>query len=232
MLTLVCATRLSPLAFERDSLLGPCLNRLGEFQTFGLKLAHGNSLALAHHYNAAIDSAAPEDLLVFLHDDVRVDDWMFARRLDEALAQFDVVGVAGNRRVQPRQVTWYLQPYPAESGVSSSWDHEWLSGAICHGAGQGRLSVYGPSPQPVRLIDGVFIAARAKHLQLSGVRFDPSLAFHFYDLDFCLSAHQAGLRIGTWPIALTHASAGESIHSQAWQQSRLVYLRKWSDVQE
>lgn len=229
MLILVCATRHSPRAFERDSLLGPCLRRLGEFQTFGLKLAHGNTNALAEHYNAAIESAAPEDVLVFLHDDVRVDDWMFAQRLEEALAQFDVVGVAGNRRVQPRQVTWYLQPESTEPGVASLWDHGWLSGAICHGAGPGRLSVYGPSPQPVRLIDGVFIAARAKRLQLSNVRFDPSLAFHFYDLDFSLSAHQAGLRLGTWPIALTHASGGDSIHTKAWQASRLIYLRKWFD---
>ena len=227
MLTLVTATRLSQAEFGQHSLLGRCLARLGEFQPFGFKLAHGNTRPLAELYNAAIDEAAPEDVLVFVHDDVQVDDWMMARRLHEALLHFDVVGVAGNTRVQHRQVSWYLQPEPQEPGVPSPWDHGYLSGSICHGVPKGQLSVYGPTPQPVRLIDGVFMAARAGRLQKSGVRFDPALGFHFYDLDFCLSAHEAGLRLGTWPIALTHASGGGSIDSPAWREARLVFLKKW-----
>lgn len=227
MLKLVTATRLSHAQFEQRSLLGRCLPRLGELQSLGLKLVHGNTRPLAESYNAAIDAAAPDDVLVFVHDDVRVDDWMLAHRLQEALQHFDVVGVAGNTRAQPRQVTWYLQPEPQAPGVPSAWDHGHLSGAICHGVPEGRLSVYGPTPQSVRLLDGVFMAARAGRLQQSGVRFAPELAFHFYDLDFCLSAHRAGLRLGTWPIALTHASGGGSIDSPAWRQARQVFLKKW-----
>ena len=166
-------------------------------------------------------------MLVFVHDDVRIDDWLMAQRLDEALRQFDVVGVAGNTRIQDRQVTWYLQPEPGQPGVPSAWDHECLSGAVCHGFPNGKLTVYGPAPQSARLLDGLFLAARAGVLQQSGVRFDPVLAFHFYDLDFCLSAHRAGLRLGTWPIALTHASGGDSIHTHAWRESRVHFLDKW-----
>lgn len=227
MLTLVTATRLTQAAFNRVSMLGQCLPLLAEFQPFGLRLSHGNTQPLANFYNAAIDAAAPDDVLVFLHDDVRVDDWMLGQRLTEALQQFDVVGVAGNTRVQHRQVTWYLQPEPAQISVPSAWDHGYLSGAICHGAPRGRLSVYGPAPQPVRLLDGVFLASRAGRLQKAGVRFDPALAFHFYDLDFCLSAHRRGLSLGTWPIALTHASGGDSIASQSWRESREIFLKKW-----
>lgn len=227
MLTLVTATRLSQAAFGGGSLLGPCLPLLGEFEPFALRLAHGNSRPLADLYNAAIEEAASEDVLVFLHDDVRLDDWLLAQRLREALQQFDIVGVAGNKRVQPRQVTWYLQPEPIEPGVPCPWDHGFLSGAIGHGAPRGRLSVYGPAPQEVRLLDGVFLAARAGVLKRSGVRFDPALAFHFYDLDFSLQAHEAGLRLGTWPIAITHASGGDSIASDSWRQAREIYLRKW-----
>lgn len=226
MLTLVTATRLSQAEFGERSLLGRCLPRLGEFQPFGLKLAHGNTQPLAALYNAAIDDAEPDDVLVFVHDDVQIDDWMLAHRLEEALQHFDVVGVAGNTRVQHRQVTWYLQPEPEAPGVPSLWDHGYLSGAICHGVPQGHLSVYGPMPQPVRLLDGVFMAVRAGPLQQSGVRFDAALGFHFYDLDFCLSAHQAGLRLGTWPIALTHASGGDSINSLAWREARQLFLKK------
>lgn len=225
MLIFVSATRLSEKSFHSVSLLGACLPRLGEFGSVALRLAHGNTRPLAEVYNAAIEAAAPEDVLVFVHDDVRVDDWMLAQRLQEALQHFDVVGVAGNRRVQHRQVTWYLQP--EQPGVPSPWDHAYLTGAISHGAPQSRITMYGPSPQPARLLDGVFLAARASALKQSGVRFDPALAFHFYDLDFCLQAHAAGLRLGTWPIALTHASSGESIRSGLWADARVLFLEKW-----
>jgi len=228
MLRLVTATRRSQADFMARSLLGQCLPRLGQFQALGLHLAHSNTRPLAEVYNEAIDAAGADDVLVFVHDDVLIDDWMLSQRLHDGLAAFDVLGVAGNRRVQPRQVAWYLQP-AANGQTAAPWDHGHLSGAIHHGAGAGleQLSLYGPSPSPVRLLDGVFLAASAARLKGSGVRFDPALGFHFYDLDFCLSAHRAGLRLGTWPIAITHESRGGSINTQAWRDARAVFLNKW-----
>lgn len=73
------------------------------------------------------------------------------------------------------------------------------------------------------------MAVRARTLKDSGVRFDPALGFHFYDLDFCRAATAAGLRLGTWPIAISHRSAGESMQSQAWRDSRALYWRKHNE---
>lgn len=236
MLTLVTATRCTSQDFLTQTLLGRCLPRLGQFEPFGLKLFSGNSLPLAQVYNQAIEEAQPDEILVFLHDDVRLDDWMLAQRLREALQAFDVVGVAGNRRRQPGQMTWYLQPMADTPEGVPDWRHtvldrEFLSGAIAHASrtAPATLSVYGPSPSPVCLLDGVLMAARASTLQASGVRFDPQLAFHFYDLDFCRSAQAAGLKLGTWPIAITHQSLGGSVHSPAWLQARARYAQKWGE---
>lgn len=236
MLTLVCATRLSVHDFHQQTLLGRCLPRLGEFEQFGLKLFSGNRSPLAQAYNQAIDEAQPDDVLVFVHDDVHLDDWLLAQRLREALQTFDVVGVAGNRRRQPGQMTWYLQPMTDTAEGVPDWsrtvhDQEFLSGAIAHGdwPEQTQLTVYGPSPRPVCLLDGVFLVARASTLQASGVRFDPQLDFHFYDLDFCRSAEAAHLKLGTWPIAISHQSPGGSVHSPAWLQARARYAQKWSE---
>lgn len=235
MLVLVCATRVSQEAFAAQTQLGRCLPRLGEFMPFALRLYSGNSRPLGACYNAALDQASADDILVFMHDDVHIDDWMLGQRLTDALAHFDVVGVAGNRRCQPGQLAWYLQPpAPDDKGrVQAPWDSEYLSGSIVHltpsnqGLPAGQVSIYGPSPAEVALLDGVLIAARASRLRESGVRFDPSLGFHFYDLDFCRSARAAKLRLGTWPIALSHASGGASIQSDAWSRSRELYFRKW-----
>ena len=215
-----------------QSMLGQSLQAMERMGPFGLQLFAGNSRPLGYCYNEVIESADPEAILVFLHDDLSIDDWYVGQRLEQALAVFDVVGVAGNRRCQPQQETWWLLPSRLVAGKRflDHWDSDFLSGAIAHGRPPyARLNVYGASPSPVALLDGVFLAARAGRLQASGVRFDPRLPFHHYDLDFCRSAAAAGLRIGTWPIALTHASGGESVQSPAWAESVEIYLRKWGE---
>ena len=170
-------------------------------------------------------------MLVFVHDDVYLDDWMLGVHLMEALDHFDVVGVAGNTRRQPSQLTWYLEPpvtLPDGRLSLTDWDSAHLSGAVAHGApAQSMVKVYGPAPQPVALLDGVFLAARAARLREAQVRFDPRFDFHFYDLDFCRTAQAAGLRLGTWPLAITHASGGQSVHSASWQVGAQRYLEKW-----
>jgi GT2 family glycosyltransferase len=105
-----------------------------------------------------------------------------------------------------------------------------LSGGIQHGAPDASVaSRYGDVPAEVRLLDGVFLAARAATLVDAGVRFDARFPFHFYDTDFCRTCEKAGLRLGTWPIALTHASSGESWAGEAWDAAYRLYLDKWGD---
>ena len=58
------------------------------------------------------------------------------------------------------------------------------------------------------------------------MRFDPRYAFHYYDLHFCRTARERGLKLGTWPICLTHASAG-AYDSPPWREARRVYRAKW-----
>jgi GT2 family glycosyltransferase len=60
------------------------------------------------------------------------------------------------------------------------------------------------------------------------VKFDERFDFHFYDMDFCRGAEKAGLRIGTWPIAVTHAS-GALFGTPAWRSALQVYLDKWGE---
>lgn len=230
MLVLVSATRVSQQVFATETRLGRCLERMSGFMPFVLRLFPENSLSLGACYNTALDEADANDVLVFIHDDVHIDDWMLGQRLSEALRYFDVVGVAGNRRCQPGQLTWYLQA-PGQDDTSLAWDTDYLSGAIMHDSdtldAQARVSNYGQMPSAVQLLDGVFLAVRMDRIRASGARFDAALGFHFYDLDFCRSAQAAGLKLGTWPIAISHASRGESVHSAAWAQSRDLYLQKW-----
>ena len=230
---LVSATRSTQAEFVQSAWLARSLRRVASGAALRLRLFPGNSRPLPDCYNQALDEAADDDLLVFVHDDAHVDDWMLGQRLHDALQRFDVVGVAGNTRRLPMQLAWYLMP--AQPGgrnqvVLSEPDRAHLSGAVAHGEpGQSQVTVFGPAPQAVAVLDGVLLAARAGRLRQAGVRFDPQFAFHFYDLDFCRSAQAAGLRLGTRPLAITHASRGGSIQSEAWQTSARRYLAKWGD---
>ncbi len=232
-LTLVSATRSTQAEFVQSAWLARSLRRVASGAALRLRLFPGNKRPLPDCYNQALAEAADDDVLVFVHDDVYVDDWMLGQRLHEALQQFDVVGVAGNTRRLPMQLAWYLMPaQPGEQGrmVLSEPDRAHLSGAVAHGEpAQSQVTVFGPVPRAVAVLDGVLLAARAGRLRQASVRFDPQFAFHFYDLDFCRSARAAGLRLGTWPLAITHASQGGSIQSEAWQQSARRYLLKWGD---
>jgi len=224
MIEIVTASRLPQDEFWKASALGVSLRRLAAERRISAQPALANRAGLPDVYNARISPQNHSQVLVFVHDDVWIDDYFLADRLLAGLEVFDVIGVAGNRRRVPQQRAWhYVSP-------TGGWDRESLSGAIAHGKTPfGRVSSYGPVPAECELLDGVFIAARLRTLLDRSVRFDPLFDFHFYDLDFCRTARQAGLRIGTWPICLTHQSNGMAFESPAWMNAYAKYLKKWGD---
>ncbi len=216
----VTATRDSMEQFKQHSLLVKSLIKVQSMCQVRLHVTAQNRDSLALAYNAAIDQVAPEDILIFVHDDVSIDDWFFCQRLTDALQRFDIIAVAGNTRRQPRQESWIINPDDRKH------DMQFISGAIFHG--KQTVHYFGPCPAAIKLLDGVFIACRAKTLQSSGVRFDPQFRFHFYDTDFSRSCEQAGLSMGTWPIALTHLSAGKW-QTPEWDEAFQAYLAKWRE---
>lgn len=142
-----------------------------------------------------------------------------------ALHRFDVVGVAGSHGRAPRQAAWgflddRFMPVPQPGR---------LSGAVGHGKHPfAPVSYFGPAPADSELLDGLFLAAKARVLREREVRFAPQFDFHFYDMDFCRRARQQGLRVGTWLIALVHASEG-GLDTPHWHQKYAAYPRKWED---
>ncbi|MEO8758190.1 MAG: hypothetical protein ABI398_10625 [Devosia sp.] len=222
MIEIVTATRLTAAAFQARAPLGQSLKRLAKDPRLKPHIAYENNRGLSEIYNARID-ATTSDILVFVHDDVWLEDFYFADRIVEGLKQFDIIGVAGNSRRVAGQDAWARVP------GADRLDLPYLRGAIAHGdAPLGKVGFYGPIIGECALLDGVFIAARTSALKERGARFDPRFAFHFYDLDFCRTVRDAGLRLSTWPIAMTHRSAGDPT-SPSWTAAREAYFAKWGD---
>jgi len=221
MIEFVAATRLSPAEFAASP-LGVSLSRVEKDPRIKPKITYGNSAGLAGIYNRRIDSPDPAEILVFIHDDVWIEDFYVSDRIVEALKLFDVVGLAGNRRRSPGQRYW-------GGAIDQGQVDRHLAGAVAHGdAPLGKVAFFGPIVAEVELLDGVLLAARKSVLLGAGVRFDERFDFHFYDLDFCRTARANGLRLGTFPLAVTHRSAG-GFDSPAWQENAERYLEKWGD---
>lgn len=223
-LMVVAATRDKKEKFWQKSALGISLSKWLEHPLIRLQISYENVEGLSVVYNRQIQTAKAKDILLFVHDDVWLDDPQWIEKLVIAVERYDIVGVAGNTRISRDQPSWLTKEVSADR---FEWDYPHLSGSISHGNPNDRKPVFfGVSPAVCQLLDGVFLAARANVLKKSNVRFDEQFKFHFYDLDFCRSARHAGLLLGTWPIELTHQSEG-SFLSPLWNEGLRLYRKKW-----
>jgi GT2 family glycosyltransferase len=163
---------------------------------------------------------------VFTHDDVHLSDYYWAQHLLEGLREFDIVGIAGNRRRASRQASWmYLNDRFQRD------EDQNLSGVLGHGEGfpnLKELSIYGEPCQECKLLDGVLLAVRSHTLIEHDLWFDPRFKFDFYDLDFCRQAEERGLTMGTWALSIIHASAGQ-LGSPSWRAAYDDYLEKYAE---
>ena len=190
-------------------------------------VAYENVAGLPQVYNAAM-VALPDDVIcVLVHDDVSLYDYHLAQRLDDGLAVFDVIGVAGNAAPAPDHVGWYYRRTPA--GVLEAHDLAALSGTVdnLNESGERFMTRFGPAPRQVELLDGLLLAFRAGTARSRALGFDTRFRFHFYDLDFCRQCVARGLRLGTWPLALGHSAEGD-FESAEWEAALAAYRDKWA----
>jgi GT2 family glycosyltransferase len=227
MIDIISATRLSHDDFLAQAPLGASLKRLAFDKRIRARMAFENRAGLPVIYNSAIDAPQAAEILVFIHDDVWIDDYFFADRIISALENFDVIGPAGNRRRLPRHPSWAFTKVMGNQVLRDSAEN--LAGAVAHGrAPFGPVTFYGQTPAACELLDGVLLAARRDCLRTHSVRFDPRFDFHYYDLDFCRSARAAGLHLGCAALALTHRSGGD-FGSTRWRESYHTYIEKWGE---
>jgi len=224
MIDIVSATRLSEEDFWSSSALGLSLGRLMLEPRLNARPIYDNARGLGELYNERLAADDCAEYVVFVHDDVWIDDYFLADRVIEGLKQYDVLGVAGNTRRRPGQPSWGFVD------TNFNWEEPgYVSGWVAHGPQPfGQISAFGPVPADCELMDGVFFAAKTATLRERQVRFDPQFDFHLYDMDFCRTARSRGLRLGTWPICLTHQGKGK-FATPAWFAMYERYLAKWGE---
>lgn len=172
-------------------------------------------------YNQVLDAGATKDeIVIFIHDDVSLSDVFVSEKLNDAITRhsYSIIGLAGAAefRVDPSldPLTWINAPPEQRSGAV---EHALPDGSVL-------MSMYGPTPRRCVVLDGLFLAVDTA--KIGDLRFDQQFEFHFYDLDFCLRAHQQGIALGTSNIHVTHRSTGD-FASDIFKAAQERFRSKW-----
>lgn len=180
-IVIVSATRNNEPDFYTKSALGRSISQSYANFPIKMKVFFNNTRPLPDCYNDAIKDSDADDILVFIHDDVFLIDFYWVDKLNWGFSNFDILGVAGNKRRIPRQPGW------AFVDTNFKWDDSSnLSGVVGHGNGfPCQISGFGPPGQACKLMDGVLLSAKKSTLVKHQIHFDARFDFHFYDMDFC-----------------------------------------------
>lgn len=164
-----------------------------------------NTEGLSFRYNSILTEYSKDyKFIVFIHDDVYVDDLAVCEKLEKAHNDFDIVGLAGgvNPRIQELAL-WHL--------MCGGFNGNNLRGAVahpCNDHGQIFMTSFGPTPARVTVLDGLFLSINTEKARKVGWKFNENYTFHHYDIASCLDANSKKLKLGVAPIWVVHKSPG------------------------
>lgn len=174
---------------------------------------------------------ATNSFIVFIHDDLEIHDQFFLEKVLKAHEKYDIVGLAGaisQKYDQTKPSVWHLcreNQHDARGFVSHSIPKGFNGSAIAHI----NSAYFGPTPDEVCVIDGLFISVNVQPLYDKKVTFDEDFEFHHYDMAFCVRAKQAGLKIGVYPIFCIHSGLGE-FNTPEWKESHQKFIEKYNNL--
>jgi hypothetical protein len=178
-------------------------------------------------YARALAHAKPEDndVIILCHDDIEIlsAHKNFGEALSKGLSdpKAGFLGVAGTTKLS-ENATW--------------WDHDnWREGKhrgfVLHGDSlkNSQNTYYGQCGK-VLVLDGVFLAARAKVLKEIGLEKPDYLEgdWDFYDIHYTYSAYLKGYHNYTVPIFILHNSLGELVGRDSWHKNKKNFINQHS----
>lgn len=174
-------------------------------------IEYSNKQGLSKLYNSFITEENRDKRIIFVHHDVMIDDILLLEKLEIAFEKYDIVGLAGSKKCNLNSpiAAWHLM-----------CNREDMVGEVSHGKDQKYwTTIFGPTDSRALILDGLFIAVKVSKLLDTNTSFDENFDFHHYDISFCIRANANKLKMGVYPIKVTHFGLGDSMHSSAWQQS-------------
>jgi hypothetical protein len=211
----------------KDTLAHQSLEKiLNKFpKNFSLYYNSNNTKGLSYNYNKILNEYGTDyDNIVFLHDDVHVDDFNVVDKLHDGHLRFDLVGLAGGINPAIKEpALWHIMCGGFGSGN--------LRGAVAHPYSKGQITMtsFGPTPSRVAILDGLFISVKTKSILNAGWQFNENYEFHHYDIASSIDANSKMLKLGVVPIWVAHNSPGLlNINDEKFVSSQEKFLNEYS----
>jgi hypothetical protein len=185
-----------------------------------------NTEGLSVCYNNFLNSNKVFDHVVFVHDDIFLDDLRIVEKLKRAHSAFNIVGLAGgiNPTIKAPSL-WHLMCGGFGGGN--------LRGAVSHPCGKEQIMItnFGPTPSRVTILDGLFFSVDVRKINSVKWRFNENYNFHHYDIASCIDANKKQLTLGVVPIWVMHASPGLlNVNDKIFISSQEKFLSEYSSV--
>lgn len=192
---------------------------------FDIHFETSNKTGLSKAYNKFINPniASMHDIVMFVHDDVWIDDMQLARKVNFAVKfkGYDIVGLAGtlNPKIQ-HPALWHI--------MGDRQDHRGYAGHLMQN-GDKFMTGFGISPSRVAVVDGLFVAVNIDRALETGWKWNENYDFHHYDIASCLDANKKEMKIGVYPINVFHQSPGlKSLEDAAWSKNNETFLKEYA----
>jgi hypothetical protein len=215
----VVATPKDHEEFNTKSQISLYLDKSG-FRSSHSTIAFKNKKGLPKLYNSFINETYKDKRLIFVHDDVLIEDMFLEEKLDIAFEKFDIVGLAGSKKCDlSKPPAWHLMSERNDHVGEVGHSHNKVSWTTC----------FGPTDSRALLLDGLFLAVRVDRLLETDTCFDENFNFHHYDITFCLNANKNKLKLGVSPIKVTHFGLGDSMNTPEWHRSAQTFKKHYVD---
>ena len=181
-----------------------------------------NKDGLSTCYNKAISEDTDSDIMIFVHDDVFIDDGLFIPKLIEAHNTYDIVGVAGGLNpIIKAPALWHIMCGgfgPNLRGAAGHYLNDTLTA----------ITNFGYAPARVAILDGVLLSVKMESVRRTGWKFNENYKFHHYDIASCLDANKLKLKLGVANIHINHRSPGlKSFDDTSFLESQSIFLNEY-----
>jgi hypothetical protein len=215
----VVATQYNEKDFWEKSQIAVFLDKTGYRNN--CEIVYENKKGLSEVYNSFITTENKIKRIIFLHDDVLIEDLFWEEKLNLAFEKYDIVGLAGAKKADlTRPPAWHLMSDRQDHCGEVAHSHEKRVWTTCFGATESR----------VLIMDGLFMAVNVKKLLDTHTKFDERFEFHHYDITFCLNSNKNKLKMGVTPIRVVHFGLGDSMNTPEWSKSAELFKKHYAKV--
>lgn len=210
---------------SREDISPTAHSLMSYYSSLGIKvLLMCNQGSIFTAYSTAFKKANPnpEDLFIFCHDDIEIHEPKedFLNILKEETEPTDVgfVGPAGTTSLGKNAVWW----------DSEKWKAGKHRGRVFH-VHPDQIhpveTLYG-FPGPVVVLDGLFLAARARTISQVGLEKPEYFEgkWDFYDIHYTTKAFLEGFTNKAVNVKIVHHSLGELVGRDSWHKNREAFI--------